>query len=114
MDNAENIDHILDNMFVQRAPAYQPTTGLSASATRKSSSPSPSEQQKSIVAEYNSTSSTTSSTDPTSYQTDQMPTTEVKQAVQVDEVNQASLSMDKMHITSTKTETYADIETVSF
>lgn len=30
----ENIDHILDNMFVQRAP-YQPPT------TRKSSSPSP-------------------------------------------------------------------------
>lgn len=31
----ENIDHILDNMFVQRPP-YQPPT------TRKSSSPSPS------------------------------------------------------------------------
>lgn len=35
---AENIDHILDNMFVQRSHPYQSTTGLSS---RKSSSPSP-------------------------------------------------------------------------
>lgn len=27
-ENVENIDHILDNMFVQRAPHYPPTTSL--------------------------------------------------------------------------------------
>lgn len=31
--NSENIDHILDNMFVQRAP-YQPTTALSGGARK--------------------------------------------------------------------------------
>lgn len=36
--STENIDHILDNMFVQRAP-YQPTTALAAA--RKSASPAP-------------------------------------------------------------------------
>lgn len=46
MDNAENIDHILDNMFVQRAPHFPPTTGLAAVA-RKSSSPAPVDVPKS-------------------------------------------------------------------
>lgn len=40
VDNSQNIDHILDNMFVQRPPHFPPTTGLVA-ATRKSSSPAP-------------------------------------------------------------------------
>lgn len=106
MDGAENIDHILDNMFVQRAPAYQPTTGLPA--TRKSSSPGPTEQQKSS-AEYNS-SSTTTPGDQTAYSVD---TAEVKQTIQVNEINNASLGMEKMHITSAKTEIYGDVEAVS-
>lgn len=46
MEHAENIDHILDNMFVQRAPHFPPTTGLAAAA-RKSSSPAPVDVQKS-------------------------------------------------------------------
>lgn len=37
---ADNIDHILDNMFVQRPP-YQPPSVATASATRKSPSPAP-------------------------------------------------------------------------
>lgn len=49
-DNAENIDHILDNMFVQRAPHFPPTTGL-AVAARKSSSPAPVDVQKSLTAQ---------------------------------------------------------------
>lgn len=49
-DNAENIDHILDNMFVQRAPHFPPTTGLAAAA-RKSSSPAPVDVQKSHTAQ---------------------------------------------------------------
>lgn len=40
MDSGENIDHILDNMFVQRAPHFPPITGLAAAA-RKSASPAP-------------------------------------------------------------------------
>lgn len=43
VDTSENIDHILDNMFVQRAPHYPPTTGLAA-VSRKSSSPTPAEK----------------------------------------------------------------------
>lgn len=113
MDNTENIDHILDNMFVQRAPAYQPTTGLSA--TRKSSSPAPNEQQKSPVTEYNTSLTTPSLAEQTQSSTEEISTVETKQIVQVDEVNQASLSMDKMHISpsTTNTETYGDVETVS-
>lgn len=45
---AENIDHILDNMFVQRAP-YQPTTTtLAAAAARKSTSPAPVDEKLTV------------------------------------------------------------------
>lgn len=43
VDTAENIDHILDNMFVQRSHSYQSATGL---APRKSSSPVPIDVQQ--------------------------------------------------------------------
>lgn len=38
---ADNIDHILDNMFVQRAPYQPPSATTTATATRKSPSPAP-------------------------------------------------------------------------
>lgn len=44
-NKVENIDHILDNMFVQRAP-YQPATALAAA--RKSSSPAPIDEKIAI------------------------------------------------------------------
>lgn len=59
MEHTENIDHILDNMFVQRAPHFPPTTGLAAAA-RKSSSPAPVDVQKShLPAEPNAAPNTT-------------------------------------------------------
>lgn len=62
MENAENIDHILDNMFVQRAPHFPPTTGLAAAA-RKSSSPVPIDTEKSnLPGDINATSIASSPT----------------------------------------------------